>query len=134
MSNILIGLNNIRTLRAQARDIELGVLEEMLEKLSALVSERREASQATEAAEREKAEKLAMYRELLLEDGIAPDELLAGMPSAGLPKKKRAPRPAKYKYTDENGAVKHWTGQGRTPSAIKVALDNGRSLEEFLLS
>ncbi|WP_312123587.1 H-NS family nucleoid-associated regulatory protein, partial [Pantoea vagans] len=46
---------------------------------------------------------------------------------------KRAPRPAKYSYTDENGEQKSWTGQGRTPAAIKKALDSGKSLDSFLI-
>ncbi|MEQ4541804.1 MAG: H-NS family nucleoid-associated regulatory protein, partial [Pantoea agglomerans] len=89
--------------------------------------------QASEAANREKAEKLAKYRELLLQEGIDPNELLNGMPTAPAVKKKRAPRPAKYQYTDENGEVKQWTGQGRTPSAIKSAIDAGKSLDDFLI-
>ncbi|MBK5016430.1 H-NS histone family protein [Pantoea sp. S62] len=133
MSDTLNSLNNIRTLRANARELDLAALEEMLEKLSVVVSERREEAQASEAANREKAEKLAKYRELLLQEGIDPNELLNGMPTTPAEKKKRAPRPAKYQYTDENGDVKQWTGQGRTPSAIKSAIDAGKSLDDFLI-
>ena len=42
MSEALKILNNIRTLRAQARECTLETLEEMLEKLEVVVSERRE--------------------------------------------------------------------------------------------
>lgn len=45
----------------------------------------------------------------------------------------RPPRPAKYRYTDESGNEKTWTGQGRTPSAIKVQLDAGEALQSFLI-
>lgn len=87
MSDTLNSLNNIRTLRANARELDLAALEEMLEKLSVVVSERREEAQASEAANREKAEKLAKYRELLLQEGIDPNELLNGMPTAPAVKK-----------------------------------------------
>lgn len=133
MSEALKGLNNIRTLRAQARDISVAELEEMLEKFSVVVSERREEGQAAEAASREKAEKLAKYREMLLQDGIDPNELLAGDQAGGKVRAKRAPRPAKYKYTDENGEEKQWTGQGRTPAVIKAAIDAGKSLDDFAI-
>ncbi|MDF7660818.1 H-NS family nucleoid-associated regulatory protein [Erwiniaceae bacterium L1_54_6] len=133
MSESLKALNNIRTLRAQARELALADLEEMLEKFSVVVAERREESHAEEAAVREKAEKLAKYRELLLEDGIDPNELLGSLQGAGKPRAKRAPRPAKYKYTDENGQEKNWTGQGRTPAPIKAAIDSGKSLDDFLI-
>lgn len=132
MSDAFKVLNNIRSLRAQARDVELTELEEILEKLTTVVNERREEIEAERALNREKEEKLSKYREMLLADGIDPNELL----SAGEITKKRsrrAPRPAKYQYTDENGELKSWTGQGRTPAAIKKALDEGKKLDTFLI-
>ena len=36
----------------------------------------------------------------------------------------------KYKYTDETGQERTWTGQGRTPQ-IQKALDKGASLASF---
>lgn len=134
MSDALKSLNNIRVLRAQAREIALTDLEELLEKLSVVVSERREDSQAAEAAAREKDEKLAKYREMLLSDGIDLNELFSvGEQAGGKVRAKRAPRPAKYKYTDENGEEKQWTGQGRTPAVIKAALDAGKTIDDFLI-
>ena len=54
MSEALKILNNIRTLRAQARECTLETLEEMLEKLEVVVNERREeeSAAATEVEER----------------------------------------------------------------------------------
>lgn len=132
MSDSLKALKNIRTLRAQVRNIPLTTLEDMLEKLSAVVSERLEESNANAAAARDKEEKLARYRDLLLKDGIDPNELLASRPPARRPLPKRAHRPAKYKYVDD-GQVKYWTGQGRTPAFIKSAIEGGKSLEDFLI-
>ncbi len=132
MSDAFKVLNNIRSLRAQARDVELTELEEILEKLTTVVSERRDEIEAERALNREKEEKLSKYREMLLADGIDPNELLS---AAEITKKRsrRAPRPAKYQYTDENGELKSWTGQGRTPAAIKKALDEGKNLDTFLI-
>ena len=127
MSDAFKVLNNIRTLRAQARELPLSDLEEILEKLTVVVTERREEVEAEEAQE-----KLSKYREMLLADGIDPNELLGAL-ETGKKRAKRAPRPAKYSYTDENGEVKSWTGQGRTPAAIKKALDSGKSLDDFLI-
>ncbi len=132
MSDVFKLLNNIRTLRAQARDVALSDLEEILEKLTIVVTERREEIEAEEALNREKEEKLSKYRELLAAEGIDPSELL-GTVETGKKRTKRAPRPAKYAYTDENGEQKSWTGQGRTPAAIKKALDEGKSLDSFLI-
>jgi DNA-binding protein H-NS len=131
MSNSLKSLNNIRTLRAQAREVQLPELEEIIDKLNIVVSECREESHATEVALREKEEKLVKYRELLLQDGIDPNELLATQ-TAVKTHSKRTPRPAKYKYV-EDGQEKLWTGQGRTPRVIKAAIDAGKYLEDFLI-
>ncbi|CAK6500235.1 DNA-binding protein H-NS (plasmid) [Pantoea sp. Nvir] len=133
MSDALKALNNLRTLRVQAREIELDVLNEMLEKFSVVVAERREEVNAEQAAQKEKAEKLALYKEMLMKDGIDISDLADLAQNESKPKAKRAPRPAKYKFTDENGETKFWTGQGRTPSPIKKALDAGGSLDEFLI-
>ena len=66
---------------------------------------------------------------MLLADGIDPEDLLATLQAA--PKAKRAPRPAKYRFEDENGESKTWTGQGRMPTALKNHVDAGRQLEDF---
>jgi len=129
----LSSLNNIRTIRAEARNMALDLLEEFHRKLETVVNERREEESMREAEAREKAEKLAFYHELLLEEGINPAELVNNAPPSVTGTNKRAKRPAKYRYSDENGQVRHWTGQGRTPSVIKVAIENGQSLNDFLI-
>ncbi|MCF1161961.1 histone-like nucleoid-structuring protein H-NS [Yersinia pseudotuberculosis] len=137
MSEALKILNNIRTLRAQARECTLETLEEMLEKLEVVVNERREEESQSQAEIEERARKLQQYREMLIADGIDPNELLQASASAAAKaagKAKRAARPAKYQYKDENGELKTWTGQGRTPAVIKKAIEEqGKSLDDFLL-
>ncbi|MGM3174353.1 H-NS family nucleoid-associated regulatory protein [Dickeya lacustris] len=130
MTEALKVLNNIRTLRAQAREIDLATLEEMLEKLTAIVEDRREEEASTQQQNAERQAKIEALRAQLLEDGIDPSELLESVKSTPA-KSKRTPRPAKYKYVDENGNEQTWTGQGRTPKAIKEALDSGKALADF---
>ncbi|MEC5343188.1 H-NS family nucleoid-associated regulatory protein [Brenneria populi] len=131
MSEALKVLNNIRTLRAQAREIDLETLEEMLEKLTAIVEDRREEEASAQQQNAERQAKLEAFRAQLLADGIDPAELLGSVSTGKSAKSKRTPRPAKYKYVDENGNEKLWTGQGRTPKAIAAALGSGKSLEDF---
>ncbi|ELN4635740.1 H-NS histone family protein [Escherichia coli] len=134
MSEALKVLNNIRTLRAQARETDLETLEEMLEKLTAIVEDRREEESAIRKEQEQRQAKLEAFRQKLLEDGIDPAELLSAVGSTK-PKTKstRTPRPAKYKYTDENGNEQTWTGQGRTPKVIAVAIEAGKTLEDFAI-
>lgn len=133
MSDVFKTLLNLRSLRAAAREeFTLEQLQEALEKLQTVVAEREEAEAGARQAEKEKEEKLKAYRDMLIADGIAPEELLATL--ADTPKKaKRATRPAKYKFTVD-GKERTWTGQGRMPAPLKEAIENeGKSLDDFLI-
>ncbi|ELX8378071.1 histone-like nucleoid-structuring protein H-NS [Providencia vermicola] len=136
MSESLKALNNIRTLRAQAREIALESLEEMLEKLTVVVEERREEENQARAELEEKSRKLESFRQMAEEQGIDLNELVQILDTGKgtSTRAKRAARPAKYKYVDENGETKTWTGQGRTPAVIKIAIEEqGKSLDDFLI-
>lgn len=135
MNQTLKILNNIRTLRAQTKKYTLKTLEEMLKKFTLIVNERKvENSQLQEKIEKH-AKKIQQYRDMLIADGINPNELLQNIHSIkSLHKNKRTNRPAKYKYINHSGEIKTWTGQGRTPTVIKTAINEKRkTLEDFLL-
>ncbi|QXO18465.1 MULTISPECIES: H-NS family histone-like protein [Vibrio] len=134
MSEITKTLLNIRSLRAYARELTVEQLEEALDKLSTVVEERKEAEEEERAAREAQEAKLAAIAEQIAKDGIDVDALITALAGETKTKTKgkRAPRPAKYKYMD-NGVEKTWTGQGRTPSVIQQALDEGKSLEDFAL-
>ncbi|WP_025155033.1 H-NS family nucleoid-associated regulatory protein [Morganella morganii] len=130
MTDAIKALNNIRTLRSQARETDLATLEEILEKLTAIIEDKRQEETIAQQQNAERQGKIEALRAQLLEDGIDPSELL-GNAKSSRPAAVRAARPAKYKYIDENGDEKTWTGQGRTPKVIAVALESGKSLEDF---
>ncbi|CAO94982.1 H-NS family histone-like protein [Erwinia tasmaniensis] len=131
-TNPFQGLNKIRVMRAAAREMPYEMMEEIREKLNAIVDDLRDEHQARASQESERLEKLEKYREMLLQDGIDPADLA----DSELPRKQkasRAPRPAKYRYTDTDGSEKTWTGQGRTPLAMANALAAGKKIEDFLI-
>ncbi len=135
MNEFLKVLLNIRSLRAACRELTLEQLEEGLEKLSAIVTERQQDEAADRQAREEHQRKINEYTEMLKAAGIDPAELVgtvANEPAKAAKKGKRAPRPAKYRYLD-NGIEKTWTGQGRMPSAIAKAVAEGKSIEEFAI-
>ncbi len=133
MSEELKTLNNTRSLRAQARELPLETLEDILEKFNVIVSERRDEEEAKRNEISERTEKLNKLRQLMLDDGIDPSELLEFSTGQTKPKKERAARPAKYQYTDENGETKTWTGQGRTPQVFAEHIANGGNDDDFLI-
>lgn len=127
--------NNIRILRAQTKEYTLKTLEEMLKKLKLVVNERRKEDNQCQVEIAEHAKKLQQYRDMLIADGINPNELLKSMSSfKSIQKNKRNTRPAKYKYINKYGEIKTWTGQGRTPTVIRQAINKRRkTLNDFLL-
>ena len=117
-----------------ARDLTLEQLEEGLAKLTSIVEERRANDEDERKSREERLRKINEYMNMLRADGIDPTELFPAATSDVEKSSKRAPRPAKYRYLDENGQEKTWTGQGRQPSPIRKAIENeGKSLNDFLI-
>ncbi|VGM94999.1 H-NS homolog stpA [uncultured Avibacterium sp.] len=132
MSDLLRSLRNIRSLRAVAKNLDVEHLEEILEKVKTVLEEKREEVAQAAQQEAERLKSLAEVHNFLKEKGITPEDLISEQTAAPkAPRQKRPARPAKYQFTDENGNVKTWTGQGRTPLAIQRALDAGKSLSDF---
>ena len=136
MSEVLKVLSNIRSLRLATRDFSVEQLENLLEKIETLVSEKKVELAKAQEEENARQGRIAKYKELLEKEGISRQELaeILGLDVSekvsGV-SKKRSARPAKYQYVDENGVTKTWTGQGRTPKAIQAQLDQGKPLSSF---
>lgn len=129
MSELTKTLLNIRSLRAFSRELTLEQLEEIKQKLSAVIDERKIEEAELDAEREEKEAKLKEIAATLKRDGIDVGELMAALSNQPATKKaKRAPRPAKYRYTDDNGHEKTWTGQGRTPSFLV-----DKNLDDYLI-
>ncbi|KMK51249.1 DNA-binding protein H-NS-like protein [[Actinobacillus] muris] len=132
MSELLRTLSNIRSLRVVARETTLEQMEAILEKVTFVVEEKREAEKVRELENAKRLQGLKKYQEMLEADGISAEELALLL--AGTTEKvrtSRPPRPAKYKFTDDKGNERTWTGQGRPPREIQRALDAGKSLSDF---
>lgn len=132
MSESLKLFCNIRLLRKRARTLSSEILEDILNKLTAIVLERREEDAFLQKEKQERREKIERLLAMMLEDGLDPSELTT---SLGIPdkarKSRRAPLPPKYEYLDDNGQIRTWTGQGRTPKCIVEQLASGATLKDF---
>jgi DNA-binding protein H-NS len=129
MSTAIKLLLNLRALSRES--IPLDQLQKALKNLSQVVNERIAEDAQEKSTSKEREEKLEIYRQMLLSDGLSIEDLLSIQEKA--PKKPRAIRPAKYKYLDDNQYEKTWTGQGRIPKILKTAVDNGANLDDFLI-
>lgn len=134
MSDFLRTFLNARSLKAITRELTLEQLNEGFEKLTAIVEERRTQEESVRKNQEARLQKIAEYKELLKAEGIDLADLLAGAaPTEKATKSKREPRPAKYKYTDAEGNVQTWTGQGRQPVPIREGIAQGKTLNDFLI-
>ena len=135
MNDFLKILLNIRSLRAALRELSFEQLIEAKEKFDEIYAEREQQETKLREESAERLQNLAEFTEMLRTAGIDPSELVgtaAPAKAEGSAKAKRAPRPAKYKYT-EDGQEKTWTGQGRMPKAIAAAVEGGKALDDFLI-
>ncbi|KFZ29558.1 histone [Pseudidiomarina atlantica] len=133
MSDFLDILTHGRRLKAAVKELSVSELEEVQKKLEKVISDRREEEAELQKLEAEKQRKIAELKKAMADAGIGVDELVEGTPVTVKPKRKRAPKPAKYAIIDKNGERITWTGQGRMPNALKDALERGDKIEKYLI-
>lgn len=126
MQEFIDTLTRYRQAKALLKNQTVEELELITTNLSKILDEKKEQEATLLEEQQEKNEKLAAYKEMLAADGIDINDLVDLVTKT--PTTKKAPRPAKYAYTDEDGQSKTWTGQGRTP---KFLVD--KNLEDYLI-
>lgn len=128
-------LSNVRSIRAFVRENDYELLLEAHEKLGVALEERKE-EYAAEKLEREAREvKRQELLALIESEGFDLGELLGNEAEPKTRKKGRVSthkREPKYTFT-EDGETKYWAGVGRKPRPIAQAIENGGSLEDFLI-
>lgn len=135
MSDFLSILTHERRLKANTKDLSVADLQDVKAKLERIITAREEEEAELRQEEEVKQARVAEIKKKMQEAGLNIEDLGLGGSSGSSskePRRKRAPKPAKYEYTD-NGERKTWTGQGRTPKVIQQALDKGKSLNSFLI-
>lgn len=140
----LASLNNIRTIRKEAREMEFEVFEEILLKMNQVHEELVELKKEDDAKRAKKQEVIDRLRAMLAEEGIegititeegesvpaasaASNGTGSGRGGKGV---KRGPAKAKYEFDTADGK-KQWSGRGRMPKDLAAALDTGAKLEDF---
>lgn len=124
-------LSNRRKLKAFLRGLPINVALEMQHNFLTVCDELKQEFEKQEIAERQRNEKIEEYRALLKAEGFDLHELV-GSTAPVATKPARTARPAKYEFMD-NGYRKTWNGQGRMPLPLKIAVEQGKPLKEFLI-
>ena len=125
-------LNNIRTLKALLRDeVDYETFEQFSLKVLEALEERKKDFEAQKAQEQAQLDFIENMKKLAEEQGFDFNQIINNTSEVKQRKerKKQDPRPAKYEFTDAEGNLKTWTGQGRTPRELA-----GKNLEDFLIN
>ena len=132
MSEFLDILTHGRRLQGAVKELSIGELEQVQEKLNGIIEKRKEKLAEQEKLEKEKLEKLAAIKKQIEEAGLNMEDLQALNLETN--KKSGKKRPVKYKLVDSEGEEHFWTGIGRMPRVYKDALDSGKSLDDYAIN
>lgn len=129
---ILESIKNFRKLSQSLDLIDLESVKQLHSRIGKYIDSR-EKLELTKKEKQVSIEETAKYLfDWLKQEGITLDELLESEQE----KKKSIPniRKPKYQYINAAGQVAFWSGAGKMPKSIKVALDTGKNiLSDFLI-
>lgn len=129
-------LGNPRLLKSALKMMPLADIQQAHSLLETLYIElEEEEKKALAEAEALEAQRKEMLK-LLEEKGWTLEQLLTpatATATAHKPKKARVVKADKYAYPSRDGGTRYWSGYGRVPAELKALLDEGRTLEEFLV-
>lgn len=134
---IVKNLSGLTALRRFANTQSFDWLEDVFNKLSTIISEKREEEELFRLELSEQEEKRLKALKYLEELGLDPETINISIFDAE-PKRKKKRKvntaPAKYRFTDpDTEKVDTWTGIGRPKKGLQKLLDKGHDLEEFLI-
>ncbi|MEH5143225.1 H-NS family nucleoid-associated regulatory protein [Enterobacter cloacae] len=127
MNHIQQELTNTRTLNRFLRECDYTFLTMLHDRITSALEGKKAAHLEEEKERKLREEKRAALIEMIKSEGFAPEELLGFVQE-----NKTGKRAAKYQY-EENGTLKKWSGVGRTPVVIQQAIDEGKTLNDFLI-
>lgn len=124
-------LSSRKKLKAFLCGLPINIALEMQHNFLTVCDELKQELEKQQIAERQRNEKIEEYRALLKAEGFDLHELVGSVAPAAI-KPTRTVRPAKYEFMD-NGYRKTWNGQGRMPLPLKMAIEQGKQLKDFLI-
>ncbi|CAI2031155.1 H-NS homolog stpA [Serratia fonticola] len=128
MNPIQQELTTERVLKKFLKESDFPFLEKLSQRiLSALADKKAEYDEQEKQREARESKRLELLA-LIKSEGFSLADITGEKPVINGPKRK-----PKYEYV-ENGTTKRWSGVGRTPAPIQQALDEGKSLDSFLIT
>lgn len=129
MSEFIAIISNQRRLKAQLKDLPIQEVINIRSKFETVFNQLEEQEIERVKSEEEKRRKIAELKEEAARLNIDLRDLV-DTASARTPKRPKEP---KYEYVADSGERKTWTGQGPTPKPIREAIENGSTLDDYLI-
>lgn len=120
-------LTSERALKKFLKESDYPFLEKLSERILSALADKKAEHDAQETVRIERETKRQELLALIKMEGFSLEEIAGEKPEPKSPKRK-----PKYEYV-ENGITRRWSGVGRTPAPIQQALDDGKSLADFLI-
>ncbi|WP_436883149.1 H-NS histone family protein [Enterobacter asburiae] len=120
-------LTSERALKKFLKESDYPFLENLSTRILSALADKKAEHDAQEKLRIERETKRLELLALIEAEGFSLADIAGEKPEQKTPKR----RP-KYEYV-ENGITRSWSGVGRTPAPIQQALDDGKSLDDFLI-
>jgi DNA-binding protein H-NS len=134
MNDFLKILTHGLRLQGATNSLSIKELRDVVTKLEIVIEKRIEQEAVVAQQKAEKLAQIEKIREQMIAAGLDISDFNATLvtPSKKGNRRKGAKRPIKYSIT-VNGSETKWTGIGRMPLVFSHALENGATLDEFLI-
>lgn len=122
-------LANPNTLKGFLKGQDLEWVNGVYERLGEIIIELTQEAELERAEAQEREAKRLELIAMIEAEGWNVEDLIKDKPT----KAKTSKRSDKYRFTDENGKERGWSGLGAKPKALQALLNAGHSLDEFLV-
>lgn len=135
MNDFIEILTSFKLLKNAVASLDSSQLADVINRLQKIYDEKKIVEELDARKRQEREEALKAIRSIMAENRLTAEDLsILAEDTAGEKTVRKRVVPPKYKFTDENGTVMTWTGQGRTPLAFRQCIEReGKSMEDYLI-
>lgn len=135
MNDFIEILTSFKLLKNAVASLDSSQLADVINRLQKIYDEKKIVEELDARKRQEREEALKAIRSIMAENRLTAEDLsLLAEDTAGEKTVRKRVVPPKYKFTDGNGTVMTWTGQGRTPLAFRQCIEReGKSMEDYLI-
>ena len=135
MNDFIEILTSFKLLKNAVASLDSFQLADVINRLQKIYDEKKIVEELDARKRQEREEALKAIRSIMAENRLTAEDLsILAEDTAGEKTVRKRVVPPKYKFTDENGTVMTWTGQGRTPLAFRQCIEReGKSMEDYLI-